>query len=195
MTFNKQLPFQVFEIVSYNNDQVQLINIDSKQFEHLHYVPESRENLITSAKTQKNHSGNLPNERKKRAKKEKNAKALTRDSKNEIKSEQSRKTHCVYVEQAKKKENIDFYKFLRRNKEITVIKKQNGDILLQNQKSFFIIFAEECKKFENILFSKICKNAFINQNKKKITKLHEFLNDRQLKKIINPVILKLLIKS
>ena len=56
MTFNKQLPFQVFEIVSYNNDQVQLINIDSKQFEHLHYVPESRENLITSAKTQKKYT-------------------------------------------------------------------------------------------------------------------------------------------
>ena len=34
-----------------------------------------------------------------------------------------------------------------------------------------------------------------NQYIKKITKLHEFLNDRQLKKIINPVILKLLIKS
>ena len=169
MTFKETdaLPFQIFEILNYNDEKIQLRNIENRKFDYLHYQP---------SKAQKTHLSD----------------------KNPVGGSEKSSQHMQTKSKSKSKDKletdikIDFYKYLKKNKNIRISRKQNNDILIQYKSNMMIIHGHEWNEYKQLLFLKTSKKNLINQYREKIKKLGIFLNEQQLKAVKNPIVISCL---
>ena len=183
---NSKYPFDIFKIIKYSDSQLQLKNIQHLKYQHLNFVPNESK---TKSKSQ-NDVGQVDVETQRQVEteqghvdvgKKKKKVGISRPLKKERKKDATKRPTAFYV-------------FLSRNKKLSLKRRSNGDILLRFQDHIMIIKFEECKLYQEILFSKYCKRNILERFREKLKRLVQIFFDKsQIKQINNVHILKYVI--